>query len=367
MIQFLHSGLQGAPGNTANAGAVCSILDDCLVNGFNVLAPVTATISGGVATFVYASAHGYTADQYLRVAGAGVSQVNGDKLPTIVNTQTLTVPAPGAPDGPAGGSVQTRFAPLGWATAFSDTNVRVYRSPNPLGTRMFYRLQDTGTTSNNANTYMRGFESMTDANTGTGPFPTDAQTTGGAAGKVYVEKGNNAANSAWLVVGDDRTVFVLLNNSSSGAGYYGWSFGDFVSYKDGDQYNACIQNRGNGDLLAQGWTAGHVFCPRSHTQVGAGITLDHNGPHVNGSGSDTYPSPVVDGFTLYPRVLLKESTIAAYRGQYRGLMHVAEKVTFPSGQFGVFSGLNGLAGRALVCRLTTSTGRVIAFALDEPW
>lgn len=368
MIQFLHSGLRGAPGNTANAGSVTALLDDCLVNGFNVLAPATVTVSAGVATLSYAASHGYTADQYLRVSGAAAAQVNGDKLPTILNAQTLTVPAPGAPDGPAGGSVQTRFAPLGWAIEFSDTNVRVFRSPNPQSTRMFFRLQDTGVTSYNVNTYLRGYEAMGDVNTGTGPFPTDGQTGGGAAGKVLFSKGNNAAFSKWLVVGDDRTVYMLLNPGSTNTGYYGTSFGDFASYKDGDQYNALIQWQGGGDGLAQSWIAAIGFCPRSVTQLGAGITLDHDGPLINGSGSEVYPSPVVDGFTLLPTVLVRESTLAAYRGQHRGLMHVAEKVTYPSAeQFGVFSSLVGITGRVLMCTLSNSTGRRIAFALDQPW
>lgn len=366
MIQFLHSGLQGAPSNTVAAGAACSILDDCLVNGFNVLAPVTATISGGVATFVYASAHGYTADQYLRVAGAGVSQVNGDKLPTIVNTQALTVPAPGAPDGPAGGSVQTRFMPLGWATAFSDTNVRVYRSPNPLSTRMFYRLQDTGTTSYNADTYMRGFESMTDANTGTGPFPTDAQAGGGAAGKVLFSKCNVGSPAPWLVVGDDRTVFVMLFQALAGS-YYGWSFGDFYSYRDGDQYNAVLMHHGSSDALGQGYMSNGQFCPRAATQLGSGVILAHDAPLVGGSGGSTYPSNIVDGFTLHRPVLLHEgsSATAYYRGQHRGLMHVNEQVTLSNGRHEVFSGLNGVTGRVLVTGCGPS--RRVAFALDEPW
>ncbi len=366
MIQFLHSGLQGAPSNTANAGAVCSILDDCLVNGFNVLAPVTATISGGVATFVYASAHGYTADQYLRVAGAGQAQVNGDKLPTIVNTQTLTVPAPGAPDGPAGGSVQTRFAPLGWATAFSGTNVRVYRSPNPQSTRMFYRLQDTGVGEYTSGTHMRGFESMTDASTGTGPFPTDAQSGGGMAGGVVFSKSSDFSASPWMIVGDDRTVYVMLNNRASAGTPAGWSFGDFDSYRDGDQYNAVIMYQGSGDALGQGYSGNGQFCPRAATQLGSGIVLGHGGPLVNGSGSATYPSGIVDGFTLHRPVLLSEGTSPLYyRGQHRGLMHVNERVTLANGRHEVFSGLNGVTGRVLVTACGTT--RRVAFALDEPW
>lgn len=356
MIQFLHSDLQGAPTNTVAAGSMCGILDACLVDGFNARSPVTVTVSAGVATLVYATAHGYTADQYLRVAGASTGQVNGDKRPTILDSQTLTVPAAGAPDGAVGGSVNTRFAPLGWQTAFSDTNVRVYRSPNVTGSRMFYRLQDTVANTFSAN--LRGYESMTDANTGTNPFPTAAQKSGG---QTFYKSGS-ATPRNWLVVGDDRT-FYLFTTDSTAQALYPISAGDFNSYLAGDGFCGVSTSLSGStvDRLAT-LNSGDHFVARDRQQLTTSINCALYSPLSANSGSNgTYPSPVGGGATFVRPVHLVESTFM--RGHLRGVMHVWEPVTcWP---FAVINPVDGVSGRVLCC-MAGQSGRV-AFPLDESW
>lgn len=356
MIQFLHSGLQGAPTNINAAGAMCGILDACLVDGFNALAPVTVTVSAGVATLVYATPHGYTADQYLRVAGASVAQVNGDKLPTILDAQTLTIPAVGAPDGAVGGSISTRFAPLGWERVFTDVNVRVYRSPNLTGSRMFFRVQDTSTGFFSAS--VRGFVSMVDANTGTEPFPTVAQA---SSGQLFY-KSDSTTPRNWVLVGDSRTAYLFTTDSTAKA-YYPISFGDFNSYLPGDAFNA-IATSVNGqsiDKLARSYSDYH-FLPRDMTQLPTAVNVSIYGPLAANSGSvGVYPSQVSGGATFARPLHLIESP--NLRGHLRGIMHVWESVTcWP---FAVLTGLDGISGRVLCCMAGVSG--LVAFPLDEPW
>lgn len=356
MIQFLHSGLQGAPTNINAAGAMCAIADACLVDGFNALSPVTVTVSAGVATLVYAAPHGYTADQYLRVLGATVAQVNGDKRPTILDAQSLTVPAAGAPDGPVGGSISTRFAPLGWERAFTDVNVRVYRSPNVEGSRMFYRLQDTSTASLSPG--IRGFETMTDANAGSGPFPTVAQA---SDGQIFY-KSNSSTARPWLVVGDGRTVYWFTTDAGATA-FYPISFGDIASRVPGDAFAAIVTsvNGQNVDRLAQAGSGAH-YAGRGFTQLSASAELLIRGPFsVNSGTNGAYPSQVSGGATYAGPVLLAEGN--NLRGHFRGLLHVWEPV--PAWPFAVQSDLDGIVGRVL-CLTAGLLGRV-AFTLDEPW
>lgn len=357
MIQFLHSGLQGAPTNTIAAGSMCGILDACLVDGFNAMAPVSVTVSAGVATLVYASQHGYTADQYLRVAGASVAQVNGDKRPTILDAQTLTVPAAGAPDGAVGGSISTRFAPLGWQTAFSDTNVRVYRSPNVESARMFFRLSDTDSLSYGP--AMRGYESMSDANTGFDPFPSISQM-GGQGLPFY--KSNSGIARPWLLVGDDKTVYFATTDSTAEA-LYPFCFGDIASGKPGDAFGAILTqvNGSSTDRLAAGGTSGH-YIARGSDQVTKSVLASSFSPFANNSGANgSYPSVVNGGATFMWPISLAEGV--QLRGGFRGLMHVWEPV--PSWPFGLYSGVDGLTGRVLT--ITCGALARVAFSLDEPW
>lgn len=356
MIQFLHSGLQGAPTNINAAGAMCAIADACLVDGFNALSPVTVTVSAGVATLVYAAPHGYTADQYLRVLGASASKVNGDKRPTILDAQSLTVPAAGASDGPVGGSISTRFAPLGWERVFTDVNVRVYRSPNLTGSRLFYRLQDTAATSLSAN--LRGYESMTDANNGTNPFPTTAQQ---SAGQTFY-KSNSATPRNWILVGDDRTFYFFTTDSTAEA-HYPISAGDFNSHLAGDAFSGVITSvSGSAMERLASANSGNHYVARDRAQLAASINCSIFNPLSANSGNNgTYPSPVSGGATFVRPVHMVESNFI--RGHLRGLMHVWEPV--PCWPFAVLNPLDGIQGRVLCCMAGLS-GRV-AFSLDEPW
>lgn len=356
MIQFLHSGLQGAPSNIINAGSMCAIADDCLVNGFNVQGPLSVTVSAGVATLVYAAPHGHTADQYMRVLGASVSQVNGDKRPTILTTTTLTVPAPGAPDGPVGGSVSTRFAPLGWQQVFTDLNVRVYRSPNIQSSGLYYQLRDVAAVDYSA--AWRGFESMTDANTGVGPFPTTAQV---PQGQRFL-KSASATPRPWVVVGDDRSFYFFTTDGGAEA-LYPIHVGEFDSHAAANPYNGLITLvRGNAvDTLAMGQSSEN-YITRDATQVAGARLVAVRGPFGFDSGSSgVYPSPVSLGALFARPAYVRDGNL--FLGTLRGLMHFVEPV--PAWPFSVLPSVSGVVGRVL-CLMAGSTGRV-ALPLDEPW
>ena len=357
MARYYHSEMVGAPQNVNSLGAMCGILDDCLVNGFNAKSPLTVTVSGGVATLLYATAHGYSNDIDLRVADAAVGAVNGEKRCTVLDAQTLTLPVPGAPDGPVGGTVITRVAPLGWEVAFSDANVRVYRSPSVESSRMYFRLEDSSTASYSP--AMRGYEAMTGASVGTDLFPTDAQQ--GGAGFLFY-KSNSSTPRPWVLVGDGRTVYLAVTDSTAEA-VYPFCFGDFDSGRPGDAFNALLTpvNGSAVDKLAMSGAPGH-FLARSHDQVTKSVSATSISPLGNNSGSNgSYPSAVNGGATFRWPVAISEA--GQMRGYFRGLMHVWEPIA--SWPFGLYSGIEGVSGRVLT--MMCGTGGRVAFPLDEAW
>lgn len=357
MIQFLHSGLQGAPTNTVAAGTITGILDACLVDGFNALSPVTVTVSAGVATLVYAAPHGYTTDQYLRVLGASAPQVNGDKRPTILDAQSLTVPAAGAPDGPVGGSISTRFAPLGWERVFTDVNVRVYRSLSLESARHFFRVTDADSSSVSPLNAYRGFETMNDASTGLNEYPSFVQVGGGGFG-IY--KSPSGAQP-WVLVGDERTVYISI--STTGGMITAVCMGDFESHVPADAYASIITAVVSSTVgnLGSVTSFGHRVA-RDMDGLGQSPSVVSRSPFGAPSGNNgTWPSPASGGVTIARPVHLIEGD--SLRGSLRGIMHLWEPL--PAAPFTVIDSLDGIDGRVLVVQ-DGSNGRV-AYPLDEPW
>ena len=62
MIQFFHSAQSGAPANAGTAGYGISLLDSCLITGFNSKNVSTITVTDNVATLTTATAHGFAVE-----------------------------------------------------------------------------------------------------------------------------------------------------------------------------------------------------------------------------------------------------------------------------------------------------------------
>src|SRR5262245_61500636 len=125
----------------------------------------------------------------------------------------------------------------GWAIAFTGTSKRAYRAAS--GSRLYYRIQDDGP---GAGTFkearLTGYESMSDIDTGTGPFPTSAQGVGSVA--MYPVRKSAAADStarAWVVIADARTCYVFVFTGDNANNQLAFGFGEFYSLVNSDAYN----------------------------------------------------------------------------------------------------------------------------------
>lgn len=193
-------------------------------------------------------------------------------------------------------------AALGWGIAFTATNRRSYRAPT--GNRMYFRLDDTPTTDARCD----GWETMSDTVTGTGPFPTAAQLSGG----LYIKKSTTANSTArpWYACGTDTWFFLMIfgaqtvfgNSASSDSTLF---FGDCESLLPGDVYNTAIicryANSTAGDtfgLLATAAQVGH-YIARSYVgtigakQVGKlARTVAAGNPMGASNLATPYPDPI---------------------------------------------------------------------------
>ena len=120
-------------------------------------------------------------------------------------------------------------AAAGWTEEFSGTNKGVLRPSH--GNRFRCRVDDTGTTT----ARIRGYESMSDVDTGTGEFPTDAQVSGG----MYIGKSSTADSTArpWIVFADGKRFILFVAYQAGQTGAFGHTvFGDLAGVSAADLY-----------------------------------------------------------------------------------------------------------------------------------
>lgn len=198
----------------------------------------------------------------------------------------------------------------GWTKPFTGTNVAVFRQ-GAGSSGCYLRVDDTSTSATNRGARVKGYEVMTDVNTGTPqPFPTEAQKPGGGFWWTKYSSSTAANPREWIVWADERLFYIYIDNYPEGTtqennnGFY--AFGDINAYKPGDA-TACIIMVDQSD--AAPWTSqnnftgatnmsssGHngLFMPRRFDQLGAPVQMGWHSDAAkqNGSsyaGSMSYP------------------------------------------------------------------------------
>lgn len=394
-VKFLHSGMVGAPVWAAATDTTIGLLDAVLVNGFNERTATGISVSGGVATVTLPSGHGFEVDSVVLVSGATPSALNGEKRVLTTAATAITFAAAGVSDGAATGTVLVRYAPLGWVKVFTGTNAAAYRSTDPTATQMFLSL--SGDQNTNTTPTAIGYETMSSATAGTGPFP--------ASGTRVWNKSGLTPPPPWIVVGDSKTFYLLRQTPSAGGGNLQSGsisgFGDFVSFSALDPYRCFIAchvsstnlnsstvgvNGNEGTLELSNSSTAYVGCsaPRSRSGVAGAVSLiktleSYNGTtalvvsggttNPGGTPFATYPAPANQGLIL-SRVILAEG--GGPRGYLRGLFHTPQNCHTAFNQMDRVQGQGQFAGRklmALKCGSpagTTSQG-VVFVDITGPW
>lgn len=390
-VKYFHSGMAGAPSLSGTAGTLLAVLDACLVNGFG---SQTATISvaSGVATVVLSnvSSNPFDGHTVASVSGATTTAINGEKRVLTKTGTGFTFDATGVSDGAIGGSISVKLAAAGWEKQFSGTNLGAYRSTNVLSSRYVVRVDDSDT----INTRVVGYESMTDINTGVNPCPTPTQASGG----LWWPKASvaNATARSWIVIADDKTLFVKINtypgvNQESGIT---WTAGDFAPARLADSH--CFRLTGAIGNIATStgfnpsiaYLAGlhvgtHGYAGKSYTGVGSAVATSHNNESYGGAFTAQYYSGSMTTGYQYPNggdnslLLSRQCVIEApntLRGITRGLMTVVSQAANYFLTLEQLNGTGSMAGRKLLAvkgstpsLISGSDGTLYFFDITGPW
>lgn len=347
-VKHFLSSHAGAPVLSGTAGSLIAVLDACLVNGYNLLTLDSLVVVDGVLTGTKAG-HGFVPDQVVATS-ANEGDLTGEWTVTTTTTNTFSAAATGVANVTGTGTLTAKAAPLGWSKVFSGTNKAVYRSNDPTSTGMYLRVDDTGTN----NGRVVGYEAMTDVDTGTGPFPTPSQMSGG----LYWTKSITANTTArlWKLFGTSKKFdfFPRVDTSSNMVRHC--SFGDFVSEKPGDAYQCLVagessysSSTGYSAIGTYNFLSSAAYAPRSYNQLGSSVQLGTGFGGVTHSGiagNPAYPSPANNGLIL-SHILLRETTANVMRalsicGTY------ATPQTLPMSDGDVVTDIATLPGRKLM-------------------
>lgn len=337
-VKRIESTQRGAPTLNGTAGTLLAVLEALFVTGWGPTTALSVNVSGGIATATLTPGETFDRDSVVLVAGATPSALNGEARVLTTSNSSITW-ATTAPDGAATGTITIRYAPqTSWSKVFAATNKAAFRSTHVQSNGHYLRIDDTGTTT----ARVRGYESMTDVDTGVGPFPTDALMSGGG----YQWKSQSASATAvkYRIYCDERfIVFAVAAGSVNGAQYTiasPFGFGDPMALApSGDAWStvlsvggSTIASAGNSNFAAgvDGSSMGLISAPRALSGLGGAVMVNPRAfvSSGGGSGADTMLGLVpseVDGQVKYSRMFVRDAgTNKAPRAVIPGVLYVPQ-------------------------------------------
>lgn len=257
-------------------------------------------------------------------------------------------------------------AAAGWTEEYTGVNKAAYRPGS--GNRLYFRVQDdAGGTGGAKEALVRGFETMSDVDTGTGPFPTAAQSAL-TSNSVVARKSTtaDATTRDWIVVADDRTCYVFVKTGDNAAAYLAFAIGEFYSFLPGDAYNSlCIgRNTENSAVItvdnldrigSQTTATTFNFMARGYTQLGGSVVICKSGDGFRSNnsatliGNLTFPNPA-DGGLWLSKITIADNTTAPVPNQ-RGILRGIWQILHPIASVGdgdTFTGTGDLAGKTFL-------------------
>lgn len=382
---LLTSDMMGSPNLTPTNGSLNALLHACLVNGFNTQSVVSATASGGVVTFNFSSAPGFSALDTVLVAGATNSDVNGQRRVLSAASNQVLFDIPGVPNGAVGGSITVKFAPLGWTRAFSGTNVAAYRQGGSATHKRFMRVYDHDVVAAGYAAYVRGYENMTGISSGSGPFPTTAQVAGNGNllySIPYDSTGDSPSTQhrAWVLIGTPRffTLYVERDRGMYAGdaktpisgfqrnGTYNFMFGETANHAKAADAFAC---------LCADYSVSSVFLPRSVAGTGGSTTamVTITGGPGRFSPGLTWPSPADGGLHLQgPPIVYDSVSPYGFRGTLPGALAPLEApftgfTSTPMTVGTILQNIPGVTGRVLMAGHVGAGYSDLGWLLDEDW
>jgi len=378
-VKLYTSEMANAPTLTNANGSLVALLDAVLRDGFDLKSITSLTVAAGVATLAWTGAHSAIPHAVILVAGVtggpvGFADMNGEqKVQTKPSASSCTF-LTALPDGTYTGTITIKIAPLGWDKPFSGTNKAAYRSTQLEATRMYLRVDD----SYGGSARLVGMEWMSDIDTGTGRFPTSAQSAGLPEGGGWWAKADAGAQPApWVIVGDGRTFFFHASTYvSNGSAYNAYisgnlrGFGDLIALRPGGDPYACMlgvqQGPGSGYPTYGTVDAGATnmnFLPRDWTGVGSSqpnYCMPYTGGYAAVSGMDSvlgaFPSRIDGSMRLSRRFMSQYQGGDAPRADLPGVLSIPQSGLGGMQHKSLFDGFGELTGRKLLGLIVSNGG-----------
>lgn len=382
-VKYINESMRGAPVLKRGAGTLIGLLDTFLVNGWGLETATSANISAGVCTINMAVGKDFEAGAVVLVAGATPAAINGEHR-LITGGTTLTFALDEA-DATATGTITVKYAPCGWEKVYAGTNLAVYRSPNVMGPRRYLRVADTNVD------YARvvGYSAMTAVSTGTGPFPTGAQVSGG----LYWHKteGYTTTDQRYDCFGDDRFfVYAPAIQWAAAGGAAGcdnsrpWFFGEPIALDPaGDVYTTVIGGSTTSYWASQEGSLGiyqssGTYAERAHGGSGASLATylgAQSGITGTPSGADsklgTFPDGISNALFCARQYVNKSTSDSAVRSIVPGAFSIPQiAVAHPTLQArDTVPGPGAMSNRRLLWLWMGAISRegAILIDLDGPW
>lgn len=366
-VKYYRSTDSGVATLSGEVGKVIAILDS--VNaGYGQITLDSLVVASDVATGTLSTGHNFTMvggtiGPVILIAGATPSSLNGEwRIASVPGSTTFTFVTDGISDQTATGTITAKIAPAGRTKVYSGTNLAAYQSDDVNGNQFFLYIDDTNAT----NTRFRGYESMTSISSGTNPFPTEAQLSGGA----YCYKSNAASSSTrpWLIILDQHLMYVCIDALNNSTWKGGLMFGDGNSYKADDAYAALVlgSHVAGGDFYLYDFGTTASYAARSYIQTGTSISIgraSHKHATYLGYGSmPVLPSPVDNNAHVWPVEFYEGSFIP--RGFMPGLWCPVHGSGMTHGT--IISGIANLPDHTLMIH-KLSTSYYAAIDISGPW
>ena len=396
-VKWYHSGMPGigsiVQDDSATNTSFLSVLDNVLFSGFNSRAAVSCSVSNGVATIEFGSAHGFSPFSVVEVSGASNPAINGEKR--VLSTPTsssLTVLATGASDGPVSGSISVKYAPAGWDRVFPITSNTIAFRTNPQSPRasFAYQFEATGSTAQHR---FRIFQNLTGVNSGqlladTGNFSLSRQ----------FEYGRHTY--PFIIVASNETMYIFFAGTNASPRHSPPTinngivtmFGNGAPLSSSDVWFGCMSwinqppaatpaNRGGNLEFCGAPSGGFFWAGRSYTGGVAGVGLTHvmesfySGTAGASGGSGVgavpaYPNGPDTSLILTRKAIFEGSHL---RGFAPGLYMTPQNCAQQFSQMQIVDGQGALAGRKLLAvrcgsgsDISPAPG-VVFFDITGPW
>jgi len=273
----------------------------------------------------------------------------------------------------------------GWSIAYTASNKRSYRMATGSSTGYYLNVQDAtpGGSYTAQEALITGFKAMTAVDTGTGQFPTYAQSAfySSGLGGLLVRKSATVDATArpWILLADGTVFYLFVETGDTTGETRNCSFGDIYAYGPGDA-NACLitgQNNPGGSSSYQSTAAIINSYPLTSTLTGnymadtwtglsgsiqVGKCTDYQkGAQSTCCGSSSqinYPNGPDNALLVAPIFVHHNGSI---RGYLKGLWNPL--CNRPIAHGNTFSGTGNMSGKTFLaqyCGAQGATGELIA-------